>query len=52
MDTNPNANYEAALDRAVAVMMKVQRDRKIEQAARELGISREVADQFATSLGF
>lgn len=47
-----SANYEAALDRAVAVLMKVQRDRKVEQAAAELGISRAAADQIATSLGY
>lgn len=42
---------EKSIDNAVAVMMKVQRDRIIATAADELGISRQEADRVARMIG-
>lgn len=49
METKTKA--EAALDRAVASLMDIQRTRTVQKAADQLGMTYQQADRLATSLG-
>lgn len=49
METTTNA--EAAIDRAVATLMDIQRTRTVQKAADELGMTYQQADRLAVALG-
>lgn len=51
MNTETATKAQQSIDDAVAVMMKVQRDRIVAKAATELGITTRQADRIAQAMG-